>query len=118
VQWLIETIAGWLGISPLAAVGLLVVASMVVSSLLRWHRGVREQEYYYLELAASGRELSAADFANPQAYGERVLAETVPDFRRRARRRDRVRPSPGQTGGPAPPDATRPPRRGRPLPGS
>jgi hypothetical protein len=50
LEWLIGLIANLLGISSLAAVTVLVVASVAFSAVLRWHRSVRQDEYYYLNL--------------------------------------------------------------------
>jgi hypothetical protein len=50
LEWLIGLIASLLGVSPLAAVTLLVVASVGVSAVLRWHRSTRQDEYHYLNL--------------------------------------------------------------------
>lgn len=50
LEWLIGVIASLLGVSSLAAVTLLVVASVGLSAALRWHRSTRQDEYYYLNL--------------------------------------------------------------------
>jgi hypothetical protein len=50
LEWLIGTIAGLLGVSPLVAVGFLVAASVGTSAALRWLRSTRRDEYYYLNL--------------------------------------------------------------------
>jgi hypothetical protein len=50
LEWLVGTVAGLLGVSPLVAVGFLVAASVGTSAVLRWHRSTRQDEYYYLNL--------------------------------------------------------------------
>lgn len=50
LEWLIGVIAKLLGVSPLAAVAVLVAASLGLSAALRWHRRVRQDEYLYLNL--------------------------------------------------------------------
>jgi hypothetical protein len=50
LEWLIGLIASLLGVSSLAAVTLLVLASVGVSAVLRWHRSTRQDEYHYLNL--------------------------------------------------------------------
>jgi hypothetical protein len=50
LEWLIGVVANLLGIPPLAAVALLVVASVGTSAVLAWHRRVRQDEYFYLNL--------------------------------------------------------------------
>jgi hypothetical protein len=50
LEWLVGAVAGFLGVSPLVAVGFLVAASVGTSAALRWLRSTRQDEYYYLNL--------------------------------------------------------------------
>jgi len=90
LEWLIETVANLLGISPLTAVGLLAVGSVVVSAALRWHRRVRQEEYVYLEMTQSAPPLDARGYADPQRYGQEVLQASREAARGRLRRRSSV----------------------------
>jgi hypothetical protein len=50
LEWIVGVVAKLLGVSPLAAVAVLVAASVGVSAILRWFRSTRQDEYFYLNL--------------------------------------------------------------------
>ena len=109
LEWLIGVIAGLLGVSSLTAVTVLVVASVGLSAALRWHRSVRQDEYYYLNLTqqlhlvqTSGVALdpfTLESMEDPQLRAQTAAAsrtggvpETAPATRRATRRATRSGP--------------------------
>jgi hypothetical protein len=84
MDMLIGALAALFGITPAAAVGILVAASIGGSAALRWYRRMRHEENYYLELTRTG-----GAFGSPQPSPEerRALSAADPSRSGRLRRR-------------------------------
>jgi hypothetical protein len=84
MDMLIAALAALLGISPAAAVGLLVAASVGGSAALRWYRRMRHEENYYLELTRTGGPFGSPE---PSPEERRLLRAADPSRSGRLRRR-------------------------------
>ena len=85
MQTIIELLSQWFGISPGAAVALLVGASVAGSAALRWYQRTRHEENYYLELTRTG-----GPFGSPEPTPEERALLRAADPSRAARMRRRM----------------------------
>ena len=85
MDMLIGALAALFGITPAAAVGILVAASIGGSAALRWYRRMRHEENYYLELTRTG-----AAFGSPQPSPEERRLLSRGDTSRSGRLRRRM----------------------------
>ena len=75
MDMLIAALAALLGISPGAAVGLLVAISVGGSAALRWYRRMRHEENYYLDLTRTGGPYGSPE---PSPEERAILRATDP----------------------------------------
>ena len=85
MDMLIAALASLFGISPAAAVGLLVAASLGGSAALRWYRRMRHEENYDVELTRTG-----GAFGSPQPSPEERRLRSAADPSRSGRLRRRL----------------------------
>jgi len=84
MDMLISALAALFGITPAAAVGILVAASIGGSAALRWYRRMRHEENYYLELTRTG---GAFGSPRPSPEEQRALSAVGSSRSGRLRRR-------------------------------